>query len=106
VKDVPTNNFDHVLEGLFAEPDIIGTVLVSHDGIILANDLPEEYDFESVAIIGLGIFINSSSIARKMRCHRVEQVVLQTTLGYLVLADAGDVVVVTLRKAPAMSAPP
>lgn len=68
---------------------VIGSVIVGHDGLLIANTMPEEVDAESIGVWALGVYMNTEHVIKKMGHDRVHQVVSRTPRGYVVIADFG-----------------
>jgi predicted regulator of Ras-like GTPase activity (Roadblock/LC7/MglB family) len=85
-----------LLEHIATQAGVVGSVIVGHDGILIANSLPKELDPETIGILSLGIYVNTTSIAKKMGHSHLHQLVSKTQYGYLVIADFGGGILVTV----------
>ena len=85
-----------LLEHIATQAGVVGSVIVGHDGILIANSLPKELDPETIGILSLGIYVNTTSIAKKMGHSHLHQLVSKTQYGYLVVADFGGGILVTV----------
>jgi len=68
---------------------VVGSVIVGHDGLLIANTMPPEIEAESVGVWALGVYMNTAHVVKKMGQNRVHQIVSKTPKGYLVIADFG-----------------
>jgi predicted regulator of Ras-like GTPase activity (Roadblock/LC7/MglB family) len=85
-----------LLEHIATQPGVVGSVIVGHDGILIANSLPKELDPETIGILSLGIYVNTTNIAKKIGHNHLHQLVSRTQYGYLVVADFGGGILVTV----------
>jgi predicted regulator of Ras-like GTPase activity (Roadblock/LC7/MglB family) len=93
-----------LLSQISSQSGVIGSVIVGHDGIIIANNLPSEVDPESIGVWGLGIFLNTDNAIKKMGHNQIHQVVTRSLRGYVVIADFGGGILVTVSDSPASEA--
>lgn len=88
------------LKNLLAQIDclqgVIGTVIVGHDGLLIANTLPAETDAESLGVWGMGVYMGTTHVVDKLGNDKVRQIVSQTDRGYLVIANFGAGLLITL----------
>ena len=76
---------------------VVGSVIVGHDGILIANNLPKEFDPESIGIWSLAIYVGTTNAIKKMGGHNhLYQLVAASQAGYLVIADFGGGILVTV----------
>ncbi len=75
---------------------VIGSVIVGHDGLLIANVMPADVDAESVGQWALGIYMNTATSIKKIGQDRVHQIVGKTPRGYIVIADFGGGLLVTM----------
>jgi predicted regulator of Ras-like GTPase activity (Roadblock/LC7/MglB family) len=75
---------------------VIGSVIVGHDGLLIANTMPPEIEAESAGVWALGVYMNTAHVVKKMGQNRVHQIVSKTPKGYLVIADFGGGLLVVL----------
>lgn len=80
-------------------PGVLGSCIVGHDGIPIANNLPQEYDPETVGALSLGIYVNTTNTIRKMSHNHLHQMVARTLYGFLIIADFGGGILVTVSNA-------
>ncbi|MEZ4545761.1 MAG: roadblock/LC7 domain-containing protein [Cyanobacteriota/Melainabacteria group bacterium] len=85
-----------LLKEIGAQEKVIGSVIVGHDGLLIANTMPEEVDAESMGVWALGVYMNTEHVTKKMGHDRVHQVVSRTPRGYVVIADFGGGLLVTI----------
>jgi predicted regulator of Ras-like GTPase activity (Roadblock/LC7/MglB family) len=91
-------NLQAVLQQIHAIPGVIGSIIVGHDGILIANSMPAELDSEAMGVWSLGIFLNTQNSVKKLGHNHVHQVVSRTPSGYLIIADFGGGILVTLSE--------
>jgi len=79
-------------------PGVIGSLIVGLDGTPVANELPEEYDPDSVGSLSLGMYINASKTLRKMAHDRLHVLIARSDFGYLaiVLVEEEGKLLITL----------
>ena len=75
---------------------VVGSVIVGHDGLLIANTMPGDMDAESVGVWALGVYMNTQHVTSKMGHDKVHQVVSRTPRGYVVIADFGGGLLVTV----------
>jgi len=90
-----SDEINKLLEHIATQPGVVGSVIVGHDGILIANSLPKELDPETIGILSLGIYVNTTNIAKKIGHNHLHQLVSRTHHGYLVIADFGGGILVT-----------
>jgi len=88
--------FSRILDTLITEPGVIGALIVGLDGTLVADKLPPEYDRETIGIMSLGVYINTVNSAKKLGQNHLHQMVCQTKMGCLVIANLGDVLLITV----------
>lgn len=77
---------------------VIGCVIVGHDGLLIANSMPEEIDAESIGIWSMGEYMNTEHVMKKLGHERIHQIVNRTPRGYVVVADFGSGLLVTVTE--------
>lgn len=85
-----------LLHHIAGQNAVVGSVIVGHDGLLIANTMPPEMDAESVGVWALGVYMNTQHVVRKMGQNIVHQIVSKTPKGYLVIADFGGGLLVVL----------
>jgi len=85
-----------MLADIGSEQDVIGSVLAGHDGLLIANTLPNEIEPESLGACSLGIFMNTQQVAKQLGQEHVHQIVSLTSRGYMVISDFNGGLLVTL----------
>ena len=91
-----SNNLKKMLEHIQTQAQVIGSVLVGMDGFLYSNTLPREIDAESFGVWALGIFMNTSNVVKQLQFNKVKHIISKTQLGYLIIADCKDVILVTV----------
>jgi predicted regulator of Ras-like GTPase activity (Roadblock/LC7/MglB family) len=85
-----------LLQHIGMQDKVVGSVIVGHDGLLIANTMPSDIDAESIGVWALGVYMNTEHVIRKMGQDRVHQIVSRTPKGYLVIADFGGGLLVTV----------
>jgi predicted regulator of Ras-like GTPase activity (Roadblock/LC7/MglB family) len=85
-----------LLQHIGAQDKVVGSVIVGHDGLLIANTMPSDMDAESIGVWALGVYMNTEHVIKKMGQDRVHQIVSRTPKGYLVIADFGGGLLVTV----------
>jgi len=86
----------NLLNQIDAQEGVTGTVIVGHDGLLIANTVPLEMDPESLGVWALGVFMGTAHVVEKLGDDNVRQIVSQTNQGYLIIANFGAGLLVTL----------
>ena len=45
---------------------VVGSVIVGHDGLLIANTMPPDLDAESIGVWALGVYMNTEHVVKKM----------------------------------------
>lgn len=90
-----------LLNHINALPAVIGSCIVGHDGLPVANNLPQEYDPEFIGAMSLGIYVNTTNTIMKMNHNHLHQMVAKTNYGFLIIADFGGGILITVSNAQA-----
>jgi predicted regulator of Ras-like GTPase activity (Roadblock/LC7/MglB family) len=91
-----SEEINRLLAHIATQPGVVGSVIVGHDGILIASSLPKELDPETIGILSLGIYINTTNSTKKMLHNHLHQLVCRTHVGYLVIADFGGGILITV----------
>jgi predicted regulator of Ras-like GTPase activity (Roadblock/LC7/MglB family) len=91
-----SQDLQSLLSQIGTQQGVIGSVIVGHDGLLIANTMPGDMDAESVGVWALGVYMNTEHVTKKMGHDRVHQVVSRTPRGYVVIADFGGGLLVTV----------
>ena len=75
---------------------VLGCLIVGHDGLLIANTMPEEVDAESIGVWCLGEYMNTEHVMKKMGHERVHQIVNRTARGCIVVAEFGGGLLVAI----------
>ena len=78
------------------QKEVLGSLIVGHDGTVIAHNVSNEIDFETVGISSLGIYMHSDHVASRLLHNQIEQVLLRTTQGYTIISDFGAGILVVL----------
>lgn len=84
-----------ILQHVGAHPGVVGSVIIGHDGLLIVNNMPPEMDAEYFGVMAYTLFMSTTHATAKMGSQRVEQIVSKTPLGYLVIANFGNGLLVT-----------
>ncbi len=85
-----------VLEPVRTFRGVIGYMVCGYDGLPVTYSLPQDVDIELLGGCALVTFMNSHSIMKVMGHTRVNQMILNTPGGCMLLADFGKGILVTL----------
>ena len=87
-----------LLHTIGQQASVVGSVIVGHDGILIANTMPNNIDPESIGVWALGIYLNTDGVLKKLGHEHIHQVVARTPIGYLIIADFGGGILVTVTE--------
>ncbi|HEY9676574.1 MAG TPA: roadblock/LC7 domain-containing protein [Drouetiella sp.] len=87
---------EKILEEVNAVKSVIGSLIVGHDGVLLASKLPSRYDAEFLGLTALGVFTSTIAGIKKMDHQQLHQIVAKTNRGHMTIADFGEGLLVTL----------
>ena len=90
------NNLRGMLERIQTQAQVVGSVLVGMDGFLYSNTMPNDIDAESFGVWALGLFMNTSNVIKQLQFNKVKHIISKTKLGYLIIADCKDVILVTV----------
>jgi predicted regulator of Ras-like GTPase activity (Roadblock/LC7/MglB family) len=85
-----------LLHHIGTQETVVGSVIVGHDGLLIANTMPPDIDAESIGVWALGLYMSTEMVIKKMGQDRVHQIVSRTFKGYVVIADFGGGLLVTV----------
>lgn len=85
-----------LLHHIGGTPDVVGSIIIGHDGLLIANTMPQDVEADSIGIWALAVYMNTETAIKKIGHNRVHQVVARTPRGFLVIADFGGGLLVTL----------
>lgn len=85
-----------LLHHIGTQETVVGSVIVGHDGLLIANTMPSDIDAESIGVWALGLYMSTEMVIKKMGQDRVHQIVSRTPKGYVVIADFGGGLLVTV----------
>jgi predicted regulator of Ras-like GTPase activity (Roadblock/LC7/MglB family) len=94
-----------LLQSVASQAGVIGSVVVGNDGLLIASTLPPEMDGEQIGVWALAVFMNTQNAAMKLGHDRVYQIVAKTPRGYIVIADFGSGLLVTVTDTRETDAP-
>ncbi|PZM79260.1 MAG: hypothetical protein DKT66_22540 [Candidatus Melainabacteria bacterium] len=92
------------LEPILKIQGVLGYMVCGYDGLPISSALPQDVDIELLGGCTLVSYMNSHHIIMVMGHSRIKQIVMQTQVGSLVLADFGKGILATLtgEKDPAV----
>lgn len=64
-----------LLQHIGTQETVIGSVIVGHDGLLIANTMPPDIDAESMGVWALGLYMSTEMVIKKMGQDRVHQIV-------------------------------
>ena len=72
-----------------ATPDVLGSAVVSSDGLIIASLLPEEIDEELVSAMAAAMLGVGERISAELMSAKMEQTYVQSDRGFVVVNSVG-----------------
>ncbi len=99
-----SSEINGVLKSLEEYEGVIGSLIVGYDGMTLASTLPQSLDSELISAWALMSYISTSEVSGSIGYGRVYQIASRTSTGYVLLADFGQALLVTLCNNPASDA--
>lgn len=93
-----SKNLQSLLLEMSTVNGVIGCLVVGHDGLLIANSLPVETDAEAIGVWALGEYMNTEHVMKKMGHERIHQIVNRTRRGYVVVADFGSALLVSVTE--------
>jgi predicted regulator of Ras-like GTPase activity (Roadblock/LC7/MglB family) len=93
-----SSELQQLLQQIGLQKSVIGSVIIGHDGLLIANTLPPDFDAESMGQFALGIYMNTSTTVTKLGHEHIHQFVGRTPRGYIVIADFGGGLLVTITE--------
>lgn len=85
-----------LLHHIGGQQGVVGSIIIGHDGLLIANTMPGDVEADSIGIWALAVYMNTETAIKKIGHDRVHQIVSKTPRGYLVIADFGGGLLVTL----------
>ncbi len=85
-----------LLRQIDAQQGVLGTLVVGHDGLLIAHTMSQDADAETLGVEAFGVFMGTVQIVEKLGDENVRQIVSQTNQGYLIIANFGAGLLVTL----------
>ncbi|MDP2903449.1 MAG: roadblock/LC7 domain-containing protein [Methylovulum sp.] len=77
-------------------PDIEASAIISADGLVLAAVLPQEMDEDSIGAMSAAMLSVSSRGSRELVNDVLEQILIKSTRGYILITQAGKEAVLTV----------
>jgi len=88
-----------ILEDLNKTSGITGSMVVGHDGIVIASDIGTSVEEETVGALAASITSNIQKSLERLQQTPLSQVTIEATSGKLFFSDAGiGILVVTAEK--------
>ena len=75
---------------------VVGTIVVGHDGLLLASDFEAGFDEQSIGIWALGVYMNTEHVIKKFGHSRLLVIVANTPKGHVIIADCGSGLLATI----------
>jgi predicted regulator of Ras-like GTPase activity (Roadblock/LC7/MglB family) len=79
----------NLLKQIDSQVGVIGTLIVGHDGLLIANTMPQDMEAESLSKWAQAIYMGTAQTTEQLGNERVRQIVSQTERGYLIIANFG-----------------
>ena len=90
-----------LLRGLCAaSPDVEATALVSHDGLIIASVMSKEVDADRFGAMCASLLALANRAAKEVGRGDLRQIILDGTLGPMLLTRAGEAGVLAVAASP------
>ena len=90
---------NQVLSDLNKTTGVTGSVVVGNDGIVIAADLDERFECDTVGALAASITSNIQKSLDRLQTHPLKQVTIESDNAKLFFADAGvGILVVTTEK--------
>lgn len=100
--DVMASKTRALLRGLCASSDKVeATALVSHDGLIIASVMSKEVDADRFGAMCASLLALANRAAREVSRGDLRQIILDGSLGPMLLTRAGDAGVLAVAATPA-----
>ncbi len=88
-----------VLSELNKTTGITGSMMVGHDGIVIAADLDESFESDTIGALAASITANIQKSLERLKTTPLKQVTIEADDGKLFFTDAGlGILVVTTEK--------
>lgn len=88
-----------VLSELNKTTGITGSMMVGHDGIVIAADLDESFESDTIGALAASITANIQKSLERLKTTPLKQVTIEADEGKLFFTDAGlGILVVTTEK--------
>ena len=89
-----------VLNDLNKTTGVTGSMVVGNDGIVIAADLDESFEGETIGALAASITTNIQKSLDRLKTTPLKQVTIEADEGKLFFTDAGDmgILVVTTEK--------
>jgi|ERR1700733_12808524 len=85
-----------LLSNIDQKANVLGSCIFSHDGSVITNTMPEEFDPEWIGLHSLAIYLKTLDIAGKLGHKRVQQINLRTEEFLLLIADLDSAILITI----------
>jgi predicted regulator of Ras-like GTPase activity (Roadblock/LC7/MglB family) len=91
-----SDDLQALLGQMHSQKGVIGSAIVGHDGVLIADTMPKDMDTKSLGVSALGIYMHSEHVTKKMGHDRIHQIILKDPRGYIIIADFGGGLLVSL----------
>lgn len=86
----------NILNDITMHEEVIGWAIIGSDGLLVAGALPEELNAENLAVRALSIYMGTEEMLERIGNERIQQIILQSEVGAVYLANFGEGVFVTI----------
>ncbi|MEQ8167926.1 MAG: roadblock/LC7 domain-containing protein [Candidatus Eremiobacterota bacterium] len=87
---------ENILNKLNQTSEIVGSLIVGRDGLVIASNVPEGVNAELIGAMVAGVFTSAESSMEELRQGEVQTVMIEGEKGKVILCDAGAILVVLL----------
>lgn len=86
----------NILKKVDRQPGVLGSCIIGVDGLLRVTSLPQEYDSEALGTCALAIYLTAGNTCRKIGGAAVNEIIVRSTQGYMVIAEFDDLIFITL----------
>lgn len=95
--------FRALLQKIDKQPGVVGSCIIGRDFFLRASTLPEDYDAEPFGINALTVFLSVRDKVNLFGDEKEGHVLARTELGYLIIVELDDLVLITLSNEKVLS---
>jgi hypothetical protein len=87
---------EDILNKLNQVSEIMGSLIVGRDGLVIASNVPEGVNAELIGAMVAGVFTSAESSMEELHQGEVKTVMIEGEKGKVILSNAGAILVVLL----------